>query len=302
MELRHLRYFVAVAEELHFRRAAERLHIAQPAVSEQIRKLEGELGVPLFIRSQRSVSLTEGGAALLDEARRVLSQADIAQRCAREAHQRSVGRLRIGYLPDAVPTELPLLLRRFSASIPGVRVTLVTGAARTLLDDVRAERLDLAVACLPAPVSDLRVVKLGREGTVAAVPVGHFCANQARVALSGLEHTPLVLLTRALNPAFHDGVLGACREAGIAPALIEIAEPAVEQVLLAVASGAGIALLPASAEARFSTPGVRFVPLAAPEPTFDVAVVAHMKPSAITTAFLRFATTAGRPRALRAVA
>src|SRR3954467_3597120 len=100
MELRHLRYFVAVAEELHFRRAAERLHVAQPAVSEQVRKLEQELGVQLFDRTQRSVSLTNAGAASLDGARRVLRQAHVATQAARRAHERTTMRLRIGYLPD----------------------------------------------------------------------------------------------------------------------------------------------------------------------------------------------------------
>src|SRR5215218_302924 len=99
MELRHLRYFVAVAEELHFRRAAERLHVAQPAVSEQVRKLEAELGVRLLNRNHRGVALTDAGAAMLDEARRVLVQADVAQRAARAANERAIGRLRIGYLP-----------------------------------------------------------------------------------------------------------------------------------------------------------------------------------------------------------
>jgi DNA-binding transcriptional LysR family regulator len=302
MELRHLKYFVAVAEELHFRRAAERLHIAQPAVSEQIRKLEGELGVALFARNQRNVALTDAGAAMLDEARRVLIQAEIAQRAAREAHQRSVGHLRIGNLPDALPTELPQLLRRFAAAAPRVRVTFVTGAARSLLEDVRAGRLDLAVTCLPAPVCGLGVTTLSREGTVAAVPLGHVWAGETEIALAGLGQTPLVQLARSINPAFYDGVLGACRDAGVAPTLVEIAEPSVEQVLLAVASGAGIALLPASAEARFSTPGVRFVPLASPEPWCDVAVVAAKHPSEITASFLRLAEQAKRPRRLLAVA
>src|SRR3954463_14289863 len=103
MELRHLRYFVAVAEELHFRRAAERLHVAQPAVSEQVRKLEAELGVRLFDRNHRSVSLTDAGNAMLDEARRVLVQAEAAQLAARQADGRAIGRLRVGYLPDALP-------------------------------------------------------------------------------------------------------------------------------------------------------------------------------------------------------
>src|SRR5690349_21165476 len=112
MELRHLRYFVAVAEELHFRRAAERLHIAQPAVSEQIRNLERELGVQLLERTQRSVTLTAPGAALLVEARRVLRLADDAQRATRQAEAGVTARLRIARPPDVLPTAVPRALRR----------------------------------------------------------------------------------------------------------------------------------------------------------------------------------------------
>jgi DNA-binding transcriptional LysR family regulator len=296
MELRHLRYFVAVAEELHFRRAAERLHIAQPAVSEQVRKLEAELGVKLFERNQRSVTLTDAGAAMLDEGRRVLSQADVAQRAAREAHARTVGRLQIGYLPDVLPAALPRLMRRFRAVAPGVAVTLRTGTARGLLEDVRERRIDLAVACLPAPVTALRSVTIGFEETVAAIPEGHPCVDEPELVLSGLQHTRLVQLARPINPAFYDGVLGACRAAGIAPALIEIAEPALEHVLLAVASGAGIALLPASAADRFGMPGVRFRPVAAPAPRSEVALVARAEPSTVTASFLKLAQEPQRAR------
>src|SRR3954452_6083034 len=106
MELRHLRYFVAVAEELHFRRAAERLHVAQPAVSEQVRKLEAELGVLLLNRTHRSVSLTDAGAAMLVEARRVLRQAEVAERVAKETARQAAGRLRMGYPLDSMPPAL----------------------------------------------------------------------------------------------------------------------------------------------------------------------------------------------------
>jgi DNA-binding transcriptional LysR family regulator len=300
MELRHLRYFVAVAEELHFRRAAERLHVAQPAISEQIRKLEAELGVQLFTRTQRAVGLTPAGAAMLDEARRVLTQADVARRAAREAHERALGRVRLGYLPDVLPPVVPRLLRHFAAAAPGIAVTLEIGSARRLLEDVREGRIDLAVMCLPAPVSGLRVVPIATEQMVAAVPEDHPCANEREIALGGLQRTALVQLARSIDPAFHDGVLAACRAAGIAPALVEIAEPALEQVLLAVAAGTGIALLPVSAQARLTTPGVRFKPLAPPTPAFDVALVARADAATPTAAFLRLATRAPQP--LRALA
>src|SRR3954452_19599793 len=118
MELRHLRYFVAVAEELHFRRAAERLHVAQPAVSEQIRKLEQELGVQLLNRTHRSVSLTEAGSAMLDEARRVLRQAEVAQEGARPAARRTGYRVRVGSMVDAFPQPLSRALGRVAKSLP----------------------------------------------------------------------------------------------------------------------------------------------------------------------------------------
>jgi DNA-binding transcriptional LysR family regulator len=295
MELRHLRYFVAVAEELHFRRAAERMHVAQPAISEQIRKLEAELGVQLLLRNHRRVALTPAGAAFLDEARRVLGQAEFARRAACEASDRAIGQLRIGYLPDVLPASVPRLLRRFAAAAPRVRVTLETGAARQLLEDVRSERIDLAVVCLPAPVNGLRVVPIGTELTVAAVPEDHPCANEREISLAGLAHTSLVQLARRVNPAFYDGVLGACRAAGIAPSLVEIVEPAVEQVLLAVAAGTGIALLPASTNARFATPGVRFKPLAPPAPVHEIAIVAHPDAGTSVAAFMWLATRMPRP-------
>jgi DNA-binding transcriptional LysR family regulator len=292
MTLRRLRYFVAVAQELSFHRAAEHLHVAQAAVSEQIRKLEAELGVRLFMRTSRGVTLTDSGTAMLEEARRVLRQAEAAERAARHAHARSIGRLRFGYLPDAMPPRVPHALRAFTAAAPDIRLTLQTGGARALLDDVRMKRLDVALICLPAPTSGLHVVRIGEEGTVAAVPDSHPCANERFISLKALEGAPFVQLSRAMNPAFHDSVISVCSEGGLAPTLVDVGEPGLEHLLLAVASGAGVAVLPESAATRYCTPGVQFRPLAPPAPVCEMALVARAEPDTVTTAFL---SLVGRP-------
>jgi DNA-binding transcriptional LysR family regulator len=138
---------------------------------------------------------------------------------------------------------------------------------------------------------------MGEEGTVVAVPDSHPCANDRRIALRALEGTPFLHLSRAVNPAFHDSVISACSEAGLAPTLIDVGEPGLEHVLLAVASGAGVALLPESAATRYCTQGVQFRPLAPPAPVCEVAMVARVEADAITAAFLRLAT--GRTRSHR---
>jgi DNA-binding transcriptional LysR family regulator len=304
VELRHLRYFVAVAEELHFRHAAERLHVAQPAVSEQIRKLEAELGVRLFDRTQRSVSLTVAGGAMLDEARRTLRQADLAMRAARDARQREVGRLRLGYLPDALPAAVPHALPHFAAAAPGIEVVLEGGRPLQLIDDVRQGSLDVAVVMLPVPAKGLRVTPLAEDRAIAALPETHPLSADAAVRPERLADTPLLLLPRVANPAFFDGVIASWRAAGVSSAPIEAAEPRVEHALLAVAAGTGVAVVPESAAARHSVPGVRFVALE-PAATSEVAAVTRDEDSTTITALLRLVRRAGQqPRraALRAVA
>src|SRR5689334_15922701 len=164
MELRHLRYFVAVAEELHFRRAAERLHVAQPAVSEQVRKLEEELGVRLFNRTQRSVALTDAGAALLTEAYRVLRQAQVAELAARSASTRPG--LRIGYVPTALRASIPRTLRRLAAAMPNLQTTIEPGTGLELVEAVRTGDLDAAVVSLPIPTAEVHVTPLGEQRAV----------------------------------------------------------------------------------------------------------------------------------------
>jgi DNA-binding transcriptional LysR family regulator len=273
MELRHLRYFVAVAEELHFRRAAERLHVAQPAVSEQVRKLEEELGVRLLERTQRSVSLTNAGAAMLEEARRVLHQAERAIAVARDARDHATNRLRVGYLPDSLPPLVPRALQQLQKRMPNTRVSLETGAARNLIEDVRAGRLDAAVVSLPAPTAGLERTLLGPQSAVVAMPVMHRLATDDEIDLARLAPERIVLLPREVNPAFHDGVIALCREAGISPSIVHTLEPRVELALLAVSAGGGIAILPESVSGSVSVAGVRLVPLAADQPIAETAVV-----------------------------
>jgi DNA-binding transcriptional LysR family regulator len=295
MELRHLRYFVAVAEELHFRRAADRLHVAQPAISEQIRKLELELGVQLFERTQRAVSLTEPGVIMLEEARRVLRQADVAVNAARSAHDQSACRLRVGYLADSLPAAVPRALRRLAHAAPKPDVELEPGEAHRLVEDLRRGLFDAVVTCLPAAVNGLRVTPLGHQHAMAAIPAGHPQAISTTIVLEWSAREPLILLPRAVNPPFHASVLAMCTAAGLAPTFVEAGS--VANALLKVSAGVGIALLPESAAVQGAGHGVRFLPIRGAEPAFACAVLSDPRvETPITQAFLRAVSQAASPR------
>jgi DNA-binding transcriptional LysR family regulator len=289
MELRHLRYFVAVAEELHFRRAAERLHVAQPAVSEQVRKLEDELGVRLFDRTQRSVALTDAGAALLTEAYRVLRQAETARLAARSASDRPG--LRIGYAPTALLGSIPRTLRRVIAAMPNLQTTMEPGSGLELAEAVRAGQLDVAVVSLPVPTAGVRVTPLGEQRAVAVFPVGHEHAVKPHVRLEQIAPERIVVLPRDTDRPFYDAVLAACCAAGISPTLIEMPDGQVDRMLLAVAAGAGMAVLPECVSERYADAGVRFVPLDGECPVLATAIVSPRHTEHLpTVAFLRAAS------------
>jgi DNA-binding transcriptional LysR family regulator len=299
VELRQLRYFVAVAEELHFRRAAERLHVAQPAVSEQVRKLEVDLGVQLFERTHRSVSLTGAGVALLEEARRVLRQTEVARQAARGATERTAMRLRIGYLPDTLPAAVPRALRHLAASLPAVEVDLASAPAWRLADDVRRGRLDAAITSLPAPTNGLRSMPLGEQGAVVALPAMHPHAVVPEIAIKRLAPERIVVLPYEANPAFRNALVAMCHAEGLAPMFLEVAEPRVEHALLAVAAGSGPAILPESVTDRYATPGVRFVPLADARASLRSVVLTQPDSANLATAaFLRAVERATAPRAV----
>jgi DNA-binding transcriptional LysR family regulator len=303
MELRHLRYFVAVAEELHFGRAAERLHVVQPAVSEQIRKLEQELGVRLLNRTKRTASLTEAGAALLAEARRVLQQVEMARLATHEARDRVANRLRIGYTPASLPISVPRALHQLATSMRGLETSLEAGFGMEMLAAVRDERLDAAIVSLPAPTAGLRTTALGYERAVAAFPSTHRHAVRPAIRLDQVAPERIVLLPREASRPFYDAVIAACQDAGVSPSLVQPSGVCVEPALLAVGSGAGIGLFPESVADRYSTPGVRFVSIDGDQPAVPTAIVTRRDSTHLpTAALLRTISQADRRRPLVASA
>jgi DNA-binding transcriptional LysR family regulator len=303
VELRHLRYFVAVAEELNFRRAAERMYVAQGAVSAQILNLERDLGVRLLDRTPPTVSLTDAGAVLLTEARRVLHQAEVARLAARSARDRSTSRLRIGYMAAALPAIVPRALQRLAAAMPLLETSLELGSSVELIEAVREEWLDAAVVSLAAPSAGLRATGLGEQRAVAALPLSHELAVKPEVRLEQVAPERIVLLPREASRPLYDGIVSACRAAGLSPTLVEMPDAHIEQALLAVASGAGIGLVPESVAERYSAPGVRFVPLGGDQPTFATAALTRRGTDHIpTVAFLRAVSALAKPRTLSASA
>jgi DNA-binding transcriptional LysR family regulator len=227
------------------------------------------------------------------EARRVLRQADIAARAARHAGGDGIGRLRVGYLPDAIPRHVPQTLARYAAAAPGIEVVLEAGAPLRLAADVRNGSLDLAVVCVPLASGGLRVSWLGEEPGVVALPASHPLVSAPALGPRELQDAPLLLLPRTANPAFYDGVISAWRAAGLTASPREAREPRVEHALLAVAAGAGLTVLPASAADRHSLAGVRFVPFAAPLGC-EVAIFSRNEDSTTIAAFLRIAAMTAR--------
>ncbi len=211
MELRQLSYFVTVAEELHFGRAAERLHIVQSAVSQQIRRLERELGAELFDRSPRHVRLTGAGERLLPEARAVLTAADRAR--AAVAPRTS---LRLG-TSTGLGAHLDRVLAAFAALAPDTAVELVSAPTRARLEQVADGRLDAAFVRSPEPALGVRIIPLWEEPLVAVVPAGHPLAARRDVDLSDLAPLQLRITARRTNPALVDLVVNACHEAGFEP-------------------------------------------------------------------------------------
>ena len=295
MELRHLRHFVAVAEELHFGRAAERLHVAQPAVSAQIRRLEKELGVRLLVRSSRKVGLTEAGRAFLEEARASLDHSERAARKARQAASAEAGRLRVGLVGCTARGVLARVVGPFRGRFPEASLALRGMNTAPQIEALRAGHLDVGFVRLPSDyvAGDLEVEVVWEEPLVAVLPADHPLAALRRVGLGELSGEPFVIADRTQEPGWDRQLRDARERSGFAPAVVaETAELSVALGLVGV--GAGVTLLPASARG-LKAAGVVYRTLAPPAPKTTLSVAyspASLSPTA--REFLEFARDPAR--------
>ena len=261
MELRHLRYFVAVAEECHFGRAAARLHIAQPPLSQQIKQLESELGVVLLQRSTRKVELTPAGERYLERARDILAAVDTAGGEAGRIAAGLVGRLAIGFTGSATYDLLPSLTRALRSDLPGIELDL----RGEMLTPVQVEclvagSLDMGFLRPPVTHPDIEVRILRREPLIAALPEAHPLAGRPQVRLADLRDDPFVSYPGQHRSVVYEAFLEACQQAGFAPSqVVHVGETST--LVAFVAAGLGVALVPASVQ-HLQVTGVRYLPLA----------------------------------------
>ncbi|CAN5149173.1 LysR substrate-binding domain-containing protein [soil metagenome] len=272
MELRHLRYFVAVAEELHFHRAAERLHIAQPPLSQQIKQLEAELGTMLLRRTSRRVELTDAGHVFLGWARRMLRDADLAVESARRTARGELGWLTVGFVDSASYGLLPHILRAYRARAPGVQLELRELTTEHQLSAL-SDELDVGLVRELNDLPGLVLTPLLVEPLVAALPPGHRLSERSRIPLAELAAEGFVLFPRPRVPYVYDHIVSLCRSAGFSPRL---AQEALQYptMLGLVAAGFGVALVPSSVGA-FLRAKVAFVPLRERTATSELSLAYH---------------------------
>lgn len=274
IELRPLRYFAAVAEEMHFGRAAARLHMTQPPLSQTIQALEAQLGAALFVRTKRSVSLTAAGRALLPEAQRLLRQAEALPALVQRAAAGESGRLVLAFVSTGDYSVLPAAMREFRAAYPLVQIALIEATSNLQLDYLAAGSIDLGILVPPLPdklKAELDYLTVLTEPLVLAVPEGSkAAASQRKVSLKNCADLPLIIFPRHLAPAFHDQILGCFRAAGVTPHIGQEANQ-MQTIIGLVSAGMGMALVPQSVS-NLKRPGVEYRALKDTSPLVEIGL------------------------------
>lgn len=283
MELHQLRYLVAIARAGSFSRAAAQCRVAQPSLSQQIQKLEDELGEPLFQRSAKGAVLTAAGEALLGRAERILREVEEASAEARDAGKLLRGRVAVGAIPTIAPYFLPGILAAFSAEYPGVELEIHEDTTAQLLQKIASMEIDLGIASLPLEGSELEVRPLFSEELLLALPAQHPLARRRNVRLEDLEAERFILMKE--GHCLGAQALNVCHQAKLEPNVV-LRSAQIETIHALVAAGFGISLIPAMACAMRSDPGFVCRSLATPTPQRVIALC-YRKGAYLSRAALR---------------
>ncbi|NJM62436.1 MAG: LysR family transcriptional regulator [Oscillatoriales cyanobacterium RU_3_3] len=286
MELRHLRYFIAVAEELNFTRAAEKLHMAQPPLSQQIQQLESELGFQLFRRSKRTVALTEAGEVFFDEAQKILQQLDRAILLGQQTSRGELGQLTIGFVSSAAHNVVPAIVRAFRSQHPAVKLELRELTTDEQLQRLQDGRIDIGFVRPPVDES-INSEIVFEESLMVALPITHPMARRDRVKLRSLSGEPFILFPRSLAPGLYDPIVSFCQQAGFSPIAAQEATQ-MQTIVSLVAAEIGIAIVPASMR-NFERRGVVYKFLSEPSPMVSIALIWRKDPSPAVQRFLETA-------------
>jgi DNA-binding transcriptional LysR family regulator len=256
LEIRHLRYFVAVAEELSFSKAATRLHMSQPPLSQQIKALEVGLGVTLFDRSRREVHLTEAGKILLAESKQILSSLNKAVSTTVRAASNEGGTVKLGFVTSAMFHVLPTIFKRVSNCFPGLEISVYDMSSRDQVEALLQERLDIGVIHSCPSVSGLNKVPIYTEPFILALPVGHELESSATITAEQLEKYPLIGFSREYSPSLYDAQVACCLAKGFRPTLVHHARTPLT-IFQLIRLGLGISLVP-KPYSRSPFPGIVF--------------------------------------------
>lgn len=290
MELRQLRYFVAVAEEMHFNRAAERLHIAQPALSQQIQRLERELKTTLFARTTRSVELTDTGKVLLVAARRVILESEQALRSVEQALEGRTGLLRVGFVGSAALNLIPRIVPPMRQEHPGLQLELHELTTEQQLRSLESGDLDVGIVRDVEDLAGIAVRELAREPLIVALPADHPLADRDSLALAELAASGFVVFPRQRVSRLYDVISALCLQAGFH---LRVAQEAVQfpTILGLVAAKAGLAIVPQALRV-LQLPGLRYVPLADEKAVSTISLITteDRSNSPLTRRFMEAAT------------
>ncbi|MCC3434343.1 MAG: LysR family transcriptional regulator [Microcoleus sp. PH2017_15_JOR_U_A] len=287
MELRHLRYFIAVAEELNFTRAAERLHMAQPPLSQQIQHLEAELGFQLFRRTKRTVVLTEAGQVFFEEAQKILLQVDRAIQLGKQTSRGELGQLTVGFVSSAAHNVVPAILQAFRTRCPAVKLELHELTTNEQLQRLRFGRIDIGFVRPPIEEDGINSEIVFREPLIVALPETHYLADRAVVELRELSAEPFILFPRSLAPGLYDPIVSLCLQAGFSPIAGQEAIQ-MQTIISLVAAEMGVAIVPASMQ-NFQRTGVVYKHLQEPSPIVSIALIWRDNPTPAVQRFLQTA-------------